>query len=89
MSDTRGLYDKYRVTKADGTPLDGPCFVLRYDRDPAARRALFAYADSLPYSQREFAIELRREGLKWEPHRDGTIDGLVEVVTDSKEPGQP
>ena len=40
----RSLYSKYRVTKWDGTPLDGDCFVLRPDRDPAARAALAAYA---------------------------------------------
>lgn len=42
----KGLYSKYRVTKADGTPLDGDCFVLRPDRDPAAVKALLAYAAS-------------------------------------------
>ena len=42
----RGLYSKYKVTKADGTPLDGDCFVLRPDRDEAAIRALEAYADA-------------------------------------------
>ena len=39
----RGLYSKYRVTKADGKPLDGPCFVLRPDRDYAAWHALNSY----------------------------------------------
>ena len=42
----RGLYSKYKVTKADGTPLDGDCFVLRPDRDEAAISALEAYADA-------------------------------------------
>lgn len=41
--DRRGLYSKYVVTK-DGKPIDGDCFVLRPDRDEAAREALRAYA---------------------------------------------
>ena len=44
----RGLYSKYIVTKADGTPLDGDCFVLRPDRDAAARCALIEYAAQTP-----------------------------------------
>jgi len=43
----KGFYGKYRVTKhGESDPLDGPCFVLRYDRDLHAYRALQAYADS-------------------------------------------
>lgn len=44
----KGLYSKYHVTKADGTPLDGDCFVLRPDRDAAAVKALLAYAANTP-----------------------------------------
>lgn len=40
----RGLYGKYQVTK-DGEPVD-ECFVLEPRDDPAARRALEAYADA-------------------------------------------
>ena len=42
----RGLYDKYRVTKADGSPVDGFTFVLRL-QDPHARVAMLAYAESV------------------------------------------
>lgn len=38
----RGLYEKYRVTRTDGRPIDW-CFVLEPYRDPAARAALRAY----------------------------------------------
>jgi len=38
-----GLYEKYVVTK-DGEPVDD-CFVLRPNRDPAARLAILKYAD--------------------------------------------
>lgn len=41
--DERGLYSKYQVTHTDGRPLDGDCFVLRPDRDPAAWHALEEY----------------------------------------------
>lgn len=46
MSDKdRGIYLKYTVTKADGSPVDEQAdyFVLRVDKDPAARAALLAY----------------------------------------------
>jgi hypothetical protein len=46
MDKERGLYSKYRVMKRDtGEELDGPCFVLRPDRDVAAMRALYRYAE--------------------------------------------
>lgn len=46
MSEQRGLYDKYRVTKADGRPIDDEAFVLRPDQDEAAQIALRAYAEA-------------------------------------------
>lgn len=43
-ADGIGLRQKYRVCKAkDNTPVDG-CFVLRPEKDPAARIAMEAYA---------------------------------------------
>lgn len=44
MSDTKGLYGKYIITRSDGTPVNGRCFILRPDKDPAAVTALQAYA---------------------------------------------
>lgn len=41
----RGLYDKYEVLK-DAEPINGSAFVLRPDRDRAARAALWAYANA-------------------------------------------
>jgi hypothetical protein len=47
----KGIYHKYHVTKADdGSPVIGFCFVLRPDRDAAARRALREYARATPNS---------------------------------------
>lgn len=41
----KGIYGKYTVIKNEtGKPIDGPAFVLRPDRDPAAVVALTAYA---------------------------------------------
>jgi len=53
----KGLYSKYIVMKADkaeevtpglftGRQIEGDCFVLRPDRDPAAVSALCEYADT-------------------------------------------
>lgn len=44
----QGLYGKYIVSKADGTPIDPSAdyFVLRLDSDPAAREAALRYADA-------------------------------------------
>lgn len=41
-----GLYGKYKITKADGSEVDPEAdyFVLRLDKDPAARAAIFKYA---------------------------------------------
>lgn len=58
-TDYRGLYPKYIVTKADGTPAPGPLFILRYGKDPHARVALAAYADSCEATHPVLAIELR------------------------------
>lgn len=43
-NDKRGLYGKYIITKSDGTPVNDRCFVLKPDKDPAAVKALRAYA---------------------------------------------
>ncbi len=44
--DKRDLYEKYRITKMDGSPVDPKAvyFVLRLDSDPAARQAAIKYA---------------------------------------------
>jgi len=57
-----GLYGKYRIAKADGSPTDpgAQYFVLRIDTDQAARMALFTYADYIEHDQPEFAAELRQ-----------------------------
>lgn len=39
-----GLFDKYHVTKADGSPVRSRVFVLKPDSDPLAVQALAYYA---------------------------------------------
>ncbi|TLS37766.1 hypothetical protein [Pseudalkalibacillus caeni] len=51
-----GLYVKYEVRKkSDGSTVTG-CFVLRPDKDQAARKALKAYAAATP--NRELANDI-------------------------------
>jgi hypothetical protein len=42
-----GLYNKYVISKSDGSPIDPNAvyFVLRVDKDPAARAAMRIYAN--------------------------------------------
>ena len=57
----RGLYRKYRIEKADGSPVspDAEYFVLRLDTDPAARSAVLTYAFEIEESNPAFARDLR------------------------------
>jgi hypothetical protein len=45
----KGVYGKYCIEHADGSPIDpmAQYFVLRFDTDPAARIALKTYADAI------------------------------------------
>jgi len=47
----KGLYNKYHLTKSDGTPVDptGDYFILRLDTDPRARVAVELYAKLMLY----------------------------------------
>lgn len=56
--DENGIYGKFRVTKADGTPVDN-CFILRPERDPAAVSALRAYATATENEQ------IREDLYRW------------------------
>ena len=58
-----GLKLKYIITKANGNPVDETAkyFVLRYDIDPHARKALVAYAESVESDNSQLASDLKRE----------------------------
>lgn len=77
MSDERkGLYEKYKLQKADGTPVSGDYFVLRPSRDPHAAVALRAYAKSITDENPELAQDLFRwllmvEATIEQHHADG------------------
>lgn len=49
MDNSKGLYQKYIIQKADGTPIDEEAeyFVLRLDKDPVARVAVMKYAEEI------------------------------------------
>ncbi len=52
----RGMYPKYRVEKLNGKPV-GPCFVLEF-KDPHARAAIRAYAESCQDEYPQLAADL-------------------------------
>ena len=58
---TQGLYDKYIVTKADGSSVDleAQYFVLRIDTDPCARLALRTYITQCAYQHPQLALDLK------------------------------
>ncbi|HYG66280.1 MAG TPA: hypothetical protein VD838_01425 [Anaeromyxobacteraceae bacterium] len=64
-----GLRPKYRVAKADGSPLDegADYFVLRLDADPHARAAALAYADAVQAENARLADDLRLRVASYEP----------------------
>lgn len=63
MSEQRGLYRKYIVTKANGEPTDPRAryFVLRLDTDPFALRAVLEYARLVEESNPKLASDIRRD----------------------------
>lgn len=59
--DKKGLYKKYVIKKADGSPVDinADYFVLRLDADQAAREAAKNYASRVLDKNPELAEELK------------------------------
>jgi len=84
-----GLYAKYIITKADGTPVNDRCFVLKPDKDPAAAKALQAYAAATDNEQlrnnlyawvgkptlKPMALEefWKEDDLMWVEHKNGAL----------------
>ncbi len=60
MDTNRGFYNKYCITKRDGSPIDpNACyFVMRIDTDPHARKALRAYIKSVRKENLPLASDL-------------------------------
>lgn len=54
-----GLHGKYAVWNNETGVQVSTCFVLRYDRDPHARAALLAYAESCMDENPRLALDLR------------------------------
>ena len=62
----RGLYQKYTITKTDGTPIapHAKYFVLRYDGYRLEERdVLFEYAEEM--NNQELLRDLEEESRKW------------------------
>lgn len=55
-----GLRDKYIISKTSGNPVDPKAkyFVLRYDVDPHARKAMEAYCDSVVKDNMKLAQDI-------------------------------
>ncbi len=62
MTEPKGLYGKYKIEKADGSPLDPKAlyFTLRLDTDPFARAAIRAYIEACREEQPELARDLEK-----------------------------
>jgi len=62
-----GLYNKYNITKADGSPMDPNAFyfVLRLDKDKHARVAAKAYAGSVRAENPSLAEQLEAKIKKY------------------------
>jgi len=58
-----GLYGKYKIEKADGSPMDPDAdyFFLRLDKDPHALVALSAYAESIKKENPQLCEDLKRK----------------------------
>jgi len=76
---SEGLYKKYLIEKADGTPVDASAqyFVLRIDADVHARRALRTYAESVKGGNVRLARELRA----WLIDTRDTVAGREEAAS--------
>lgn len=70
--DPRGLYQKYVVSKADGSEIDPEAvyFVLRLDTDRHARRAAWAYAASIEDENPALALDLMVQCSRFEYRAD-------------------
>lgn len=68
QDDKYGIYGKYLIAKADGTPVypDAQYFVLRLDTDIHARRAIMAYAESVEIENGTLSSELRTWAVELE-----------------------
>lgn len=88
-----GLYGKYQISKADGTPTDPDAqyFVLRIDTDRAARAAVRKYSIEINHDNPALALDLLKwanvyaedESEKWteaELTGDGTGTALPEII---------
>lgn len=79
---TQGIYGKYLIAKADGTPVDPDAqyFVLRLDTDLHARRAIMAYAESVEIENGTLSSELRTWAVGLEQAAGETPQGRNIII---------
>jgi hypothetical protein len=65
-------YDRYIIKKSNGEPVskDAQYFVMRIDKDPHARIAALAYADSVEADNPKFARQLRNNTKQYQALQD-------------------
>lgn len=61
MKMKKGLYDKYKIAKTDGTPIDPDAhyFVLNLSTDQDAREAAYEYADLCAITNPKLSEDLK------------------------------
>jgi len=76
-----GLFKKYVITKADGSPVDPEAvyFVLRLDTDPHAEKAAETCAASVESENPDLASDLRYmlENKSWDAFRQYAPPSLI------------
>lgn len=89
MSDkTKGLYQKYSVSRNDGKEISQGCFVLEL-KDPKARKAILAYAEEVEKEglNKELAYDLKQwvgRYQKVESNKDVKLFELITLIPDDK-----
>lgn len=94
MTQNNGLFIKYHITKANGEPITDFAFVLRI-KDPHARRAMYAYTNSVYSENPELANDLKdevrqfevEEKLKRQNYVDANEDVLMSALRICEEKG--
>lgn len=59
--DTKGLHEKYNVTRVDGKPINGQTLTIELDKDPQAVDLLKAIAEVVRETRPLWALDLLAE----------------------------
>jgi hypothetical protein len=81
-----GWYGKYIIEKSDGSPIDPDAeyFVIRIDKDPAARIAARAYAGAIKYKNQQLYKDIITKCSVYENASSAINKTAVEnIITES------